>query len=142
MYGSNIHGFVLAVKQQLSRVGTENHCYDKVTILHDDTNVFLNQDAGLDAERGKGSKRGSLKRQSLMGMVQRVFVRKVENVCTPDPGTNGETVQIHVPAQVLPKANGFTIHDRLKRWCVLCSDGCSLPDKANIVKSIVVVSSN
>ena len=45
MYGSNIHVFVLAVKQQLSRVGTENHCYDKVTILHDDTNVFLNQDA-------------------------------------------------------------------------------------------------
>ena len=105
-----------------------------MTILHDDTNVFLNQDAavngaGLAAEPGKKPKRGSLKRQSLMGMVQRLFVRS-EDACVLD--ASGETVQIHVPAQVLPKANGFTIHDRLKRWCVLCSDGCSLPVKAVI----------
>ncbi|CAE7779688.1 unnamed protein product, partial [Symbiodinium sp. CCMP2456] len=88
-----------------------------VTILHDDTNVFLNQDAadaGLAAEQGKKSKRGSLKRQSLMGMVQRVFVRRDEDVCKPD--ASGETVQIHVPRGWGELACG--------RFFKLCTDAC------------------
>ena len=55
----------------------------------------------------------------LLGLVQRIFVRL--------PAVEGEparmdVAQVHVPAQVLPKANTQTIYTRLQRWAALsCS---------------------
>ena len=95
----------------------------KATVIYDDTNVFLNQER--EGVSGKLT-RGSLKKQSLLGQIQRVFVRRLSQ---EEHAEAEETVQVHVPAQVLPKANGYTIRDRLLKWSIFSAHGCYSPAK-------------
>ena len=101
-----------------------------MTIIHDDTSVWLAQEKNeLKADKPEGAheddskkKAGRKKTQSLLGLLQRVFLRR-----TGDDGQPfGETVELHAPAQLLPKANAYTVRDRLLKWAVYSSSGCCL----------------
>ena len=99
----------------------------EVTVIHDDTSIILAQEKSESLFTQSGevskelSKKGSAKKQSLLGVIQRVAVRRT----TASSGKPCQTVQVHVPAQVLPKANAATVRDRLLTWSVYSSSGCS-----------------
>lgn len=106
-------------------------------MVADDTNVWVNnstvarmrqkenaeQDVSGDCVDPKfETKRGMKKMQSMLGMLQHVSCRfdgDARAACE-------DIVQLHVPSQLLPRANWSTIHDRMVRWSVFSGvGGCS-----------------
>ncbi|CAE7471490.1 unnamed protein product, partial [Symbiodinium microadriaticum] len=99
----------------------------KVTVVSDDTNVWVNNASqkrhfseGVCSETKpvKGMKRV----QSLLGLLQHLIIRT-----DGEPDGVGTIAQVHAPCQLLPRANSFTILDRLRRWSLYASIGCAEP---------------
>ena len=60
---------------------------------------------------------GKRKVSPLLGMIQRIFLRLPPSLSAERQRI--DMAQIHVPAQVLPKANTQKLYSRLQRWSVL-----------------------
>ena len=99
----------------------------EVTVVSDDTNVWVNNASqkrlfaeGVCSETKpvKGMKRV----QSLLGLLQHLIIRT-----DGEPDGVGTIAQVHAPCQLLPRANSFTILDRLRRWSLYASVGCAEP---------------
>ena len=116
----------------------------EVSVVSDDTNVWVNnstmsydpgskreenQDGQQNQQNPQGvgekdyvEKRGMKKMQSLMAMLQHIFLRPHD-----EPNGPGCIAQVHCPSQLLPRANWKTIHDRMARWAVYSSEGTGAP---------------
>ena len=92
-----------------------------VTIVADDTNIWVNSPTVSHSSTGEvRTKRGMKKMQALLGMLQCIFVREKDSDAR-------HVLQLHNPSQLLPRANWATIASRMRRWCVYCSAGCAEP---------------
>ncbi|CAE7719587.1 unnamed protein product, partial [Symbiodinium sp. CCMP2456] len=100
----------------------------KVTVVSDDTNVWVNNPSqkreivenGRIADSVKKNK-GMKRVQSLLGMLQHLILRRSDGT-----GTGSQAVaQIHAPCQLLPRANSWTILHRMRRWSLYSSVGCA-----------------
>ncbi len=61
---------------------------------------------------------------NLLGMLQHISVHRV-GATFNNRDRLPEMIQLHQPAQVLPKGNAATIRNRLAKWTPLCSSGPS-----------------
>lgn len=98
-----------------------------IVVIADDTNVWVSSttvsrkvdETGTETLR---KKHGMKKMQSLLGMLQYVFLRRPGLKEAAGPGV---VLQLHSPSQLLPRANFATLRHRMCRWSVLCSEGCA-----------------
>lgn len=99
-------------------------------MVADDTNIFISNTTtstkiNADGTKQVRQKRGMKKQQSLLGMLQCLFLRDESEKGPHVPV--GRIVQLHCPSQLLSRANWATICDRIRRWSVISSHGCGIP---------------
>lgn len=91
--------------------------------MADDTNVWVNNSQSEESTNPDGStktvqKPGMKKTMSLLGMVQRLAVKRSN-------GAGLDSVSVHCPSQLLPRQNSATILSRMRKWSLYGSQGCS-----------------
>ena len=99
-----------------------------MTCIADDTTIWANnahpsvkafkRELEPQEQRKDLADRGAKKTITVLGQIQRLSLRRAN-----EPGGIGDTVQVHSPAQVVPKSNAFTILARLRQWGLYTSAG-------------------
>ncbi|CAE7490171.1 unnamed protein product, partial [Symbiodinium necroappetens] len=114
--------------KQSSNVSEDDPYKASVTVVSDDTNVWVNNPSKKreilengrtadSANKHKGMKRV----QSLLGMLQHVILRRSDG-----DGMGSQAIaQIHAPCQLLSRANSWTTLHRMRRWSLYSSVGCA-----------------
>ena len=98
----------------------------EVTVVLDDTNVWVNNTSRkrhvteTGVVEGESARKGMKKVQPLLGMLQHLILRKVDDQDGPC-----QIAQIHAPCQLLPRANSWTILSRMRRWSLYSAAGCA-----------------
>ena len=100
----------------------------QVTVVSDDTNVWVNNPSKKRAISETGYASASVKTvkgikrvQTLLGILQTLVIRRSSS------GSDGAAsiAHVHAPCQLLPRANAWTILSRLRRWSLYSAVGCA-----------------
>jgi len=119
MKGIAVVSHTQAQKNQLREFLSKDLKHVVLVRVADDTNVWIQGTLGEEKSKAKAKRVASA-----LGVCQRIAVREVLNV--QDGRTLCKEASINVPYQVLPQANAATIRDRLQKWSLLSSAGCSV----------------
>ena len=124
-------GLMLGLKGSILNVVIVCGCCFQVTVVSDDTNVWVNNPSrkrDIDEAGGVSSNlkavKGMKRVQPLLGMLQHLILRTEPEAGVPGAG-DVHIAQVHAPCQLLPRANSFTILSRMRRWSLYSSVGCA-----------------
>lgn len=106
----------------------------QVILVADDTAVWVNNTAekvtvkenGNSGDEGNGDDNVNIRKKEQVGMKRTSpLLGMLQQICLKRSDGTIDCVSLHSPSQLLPRQNAGTILNRIRRWALYSSSGCS-----------------